>query len=215
MPHAAYLALLPRLKPVTLVFGDILYESGGRMADVYFPERSVVSLLTVVDDHAALEVGFVGRDGMVGTPLALGVDISPVRALVQGEGSALRMSAAAFRTALKASPSLQKAAHNYVHLLMTQIMLTAGCNQFHPLDVRLARWLLMTRDRLVSPEFRLTQAFLADMLGVRRVGVTEAATALQERGLIRYTRGNISILDDAGLQAAACSCYRPLNGSRR
>jgi CRP-like cAMP-binding protein len=208
LPRKAYLSLLPGLAPVSLVFGDVLYEPGTTIPDVYFPGRSVVSLLTLVDKHAALEVGLVGHEGMVGIPLALGIEISPVRALVQGAGSAMQMSARRFRKAFDASPPLRLGLHRYAHELMAQITQTAACNRFHMVDARLARWLLMTRDRLHSGEFRLTHEFLAHMLGVRRVGVTEAASGLQQRALIEYSRGNIRILDDPGLEAAACSCYR-------
>jgi CRP-like cAMP-binding protein len=207
LPHKTYLALLPGLVPVALVFGDVLYQPGGVITEVYFPGRSVVSLLTVVDERAALEVGLVGREGMVGIPLALGIAVSPVRAVVQGAGSALQMSAARFRKAFDASPPLRAALHRYTHALMAQITQTAACNRFHLVDARLARWLLMTRDRLCSGRFHLTHEFLGHMLGVRRVGVTEAASDLQQRGLIHYSRGNIDILDDTGLEAAACSCY--------
>ena len=212
LPRKAYVAMLPDLAPVTLAFGDVLYEPGARIPEVYFPGRSVVSLLTVVDDREALEVGLVGREGMVGIPLALGIHTSPVRALVQGAGSALQMSARRFRKAFGASPLLQHRLHRYAHELMAQITQTAACNRFHTVDARLARWLLMTRDRIRSGESRLTQEFLAHMLGVRRVGVTEAACKLQQRGLIDYSRGNIRILDHAGLERAACSRYKRVRG---
>jgi CRP-like cAMP-binding protein len=208
LPRKAYRALLATLTPVSLAFGDVLYEPGDRIRDVYFPGRSVVSLLTVVDDRSALEVGLVGREGMVGIPLALGIDVSPVRALVQGGGAALQMSAPRFRKAFDASPPLRQSLHRYTNGLMAQITQTAACNRFHVVEARLARWLLMTRDRVGSPTFRLTQEFLSHMLGVRRVGVTHAASALQRRRLIEYTRGHIRILDGAGLEAAACSCYQ-------
>ena len=208
LPRKSYLRLLPGLAPVDLVFGKVLYEPGVPIRDVYFPSQSLVSLLTLVEGHLALEVGLVGREGMVGFPLALGVDVSPVRALVQGAGPALRMSAARFRTELRASPPLQHELHRYVHTMMAQISQTAACNRFHMVEARLARWLLMTRDRVCSGEFRMTHEFLSHMLGVRRVGVTEAATALQRRNLIEYRRGNIRILDDRGLEAACCSCYK-------
>ena len=207
LPRNAYLSLLPGLAPVSLVFGDVLYQPGATIPDVYFPGRSVVSLLTVVDGHEALEVGLVGREGMVGIPLALGMRVSPVRALVQGAGPALRMDARHFSAALRASPALQRALQHYTGALIRQISQTAGCNRFHVVEQRLARWLLMTRDRVRSTEFRLTHEFLSQMLGVRRVGVTEAASALQDRKLIEYRRGNIRIRDNAGLQAAACACY--------
>ena len=215
LPRKAWLALLPGLAPVTLAFGDVLYEPGATIPDVYFPGRSVVSLLTVVDGHEALEVGLVGHDGMVGIPLALGIDVSPVRALVQGAGSALQMSAGHFRKVFNASPPLQRALLRYAHELMAQVTQTAACNRFHRVEARLARWLLMTRDRVRSGQFHLTHEFLAHMLGVRRVGVTEAASGLQKRKLIDYSRGNIRILDDAGLEAAACSCYKRATAPRR
>jgi CRP-like cAMP-binding protein len=210
LPRKSYRDLLPGLAAVTLVFGDVLYESGDRIREVYFPGRSVVSLLTVVDGRDALEVGLVGPEGMVGIPLALGMDTSPVRALVQGAGGAMRMSAAGFRKAFEASPPLRRGLHRYAHGLMAQITQTAACNRFHVVEARLARWLLMTRDRVGSGQFRLTQEFLSHMLGVRRVGVTQAASALQRQGLIEYRRGNIRILDHAGLEAAACTCYERL-----
>jgi CRP-like cAMP-binding protein len=208
LPRKAYLRLLSGLKPVELVFGAVLYEAGEPIRDVYFPSQSLVSLLTLVEGHLALEVGLVGREGMVGIPLALGVNVSPVRALVQGAGPALKMNAARFRTELSSSPPLQRELHRYVHAIMAQISQTAGCNRFHVVEARLARWLLMTRDRMRSGRFRMTQEFLSHMLGVRRVGVTEAASALQRDKLIQYSRGNIRILDDRGLESACCSCYQ-------
>ena len=207
LPRKSYLRLLPSLVPVELVFGEILYEPGAPIREVYFPTQSLVSMLTLVEGHLALEVGLVGREGMVGVPLALGVEVSSVRALVQGGGPALKMNAARFRAELRASPPLQRELHRYVHAMMAQISQTAACNRFHVVEARLARWLLMTRDRVRSGDFRMTQEFLSHMLGVRRVGVTEAASALQRRDLIEYSRGNIRILDDRGLEAASCSCY--------
>ena len=203
-----YLRLLAGLEPVTLAFGEVLYEPGQRIRHIYFPNDSLVSLLTLVDGHLALEVGLVGREGMVGVPVALGVNVSPVRALVQGAGTAMRMESGRFRREFRHSLPLQRELHRYTHALMAQITQTAACNRFHVVEARLARWLLMTRDRVRSDQFRLTQEFLAHMLGVRRVGVTEAAGALQQRKLIRYRRGNISILDQEGLEAASCRCYQ-------
>jgi len=207
LPRRSYLRLLTGLVPVELEFGAILYEPGQPIEQVYFPTQSLVSLLTLVEGHLALEVGLVGREGMVGFPLALGVDVSPVRALVQGGGHALRMGAARFRVELRRSPPLQRELYRYVHTMMAQISQTAGCNRFHVVEPRLARWLLMTRDRVRSGEFRMTHEFLSHMLGVRRVGVTEAASALQRRKLIEYSRGHIKILDHRGLEKAACPCY--------
>jgi CRP-like cAMP-binding protein len=159
----------------------------------------------------ALEVGMVGREGMVGIPLALGTDVSPVRALVQGAGTAMRMKSARFSKEIRKSPQLQHEVYCYANALMAQVSQTAACNRFHVVVARLARWLLMTRDRMRSKEFRLTQEFLSHMLGVRRVGVTKAASALQDRKLIHYSRGKIRILDDKGLEAAACECYALVN----
>jgi CRP-like cAMP-binding protein len=207
-----YQSLLSGLEPVALNFGDVLYEPGQKIRHVYFPGDSLVSLLTLVDGHMALEVGMVGREGMVGIPLALGTDVSQVRALVQGAGTAMRMKSARFFKEIRKSPQLQQGVHRYANTLMAQVSQTAACNRFHVVVARLARWLLMTRDRVRSDEFRLTQEFLSHMLGVRRVGVTQAACTLQERKLIEYSRGKIRILDDKGLEAAACECYERVNG---
>ncbi|MEO8716618.1 MAG: Crp/Fnr family transcriptional regulator [Burkholderiales bacterium] len=207
LPRKDYQQMLPDLVPVELVFADVLYEPGARMRDVYFPGDCLVSLLTVVENHLALEVGMVGREGMVGVALTLGAEESPVRALVQGAGPALQMKTSRFLAVLRDCKALQRALNGYLYGLMAQISRTAGCNRFHIVEARLAKWLLMTRDRLASAEFPMTQEFLSSMLGVRRVGVTESATALQRQGLIEYSRGKIRILDGAGLEDAACSCY--------
>jgi CRP-like cAMP-binding protein len=208
LPAKSYRRLLSGLEPVALEFGDVLYEAGKRMRHVYFPGDSLVSLLTLVNGHLALEVGMVGREGMVGLPLALGRAISPVRALVQGAGEAMRMTSTRFSREVRKSAPLQQGVYRYADALLAQVSQTAACNRFHQVEQRLARWLLMTRDRVRSDEFRLTQEFLAHMLGVRRVGVTRAARALQHRKLIEYSRGSIRILDGRGLEAAACECYR-------
>ena len=207
LPRAEYRRVLALLEPVTLTFGEILHEQGEAVTHVYFPSDSLVSLLTLVDRHLALEVGLVGREGMVGVAYAMGVGATPFRALVQGTGTAMRMSAPAFRKELDSSVALQRGVHLYAHALMAQVATTAACNRFHVVQERLARWLLMTRDRMRSDHFRLTHEFLANMLGVRRVGVTKAAHALRQRKLIAYSRGNIDIVDGHGLEAAACSCY--------
>jgi CRP-like cAMP-binding protein len=200
--------MLAGMEPVPLVYGQVLYEPAGRIANVYFPIDSLVSLLTAVDAHQALEVGMVGNEGMVGMPMVLGIGVSAVRALVQGSGTAMRMTAARFRTEFKTNLPLQRALFRYTHLLMAQVSQTAACNRFHLAEARLARWLLMTGDRLHTDRFLLTQEFLAHMLGVRRVGVTKAANDLERKKLIDYSRGHIRILDRDGLEAAACSCYR-------
>jgi CRP-like cAMP-binding protein len=201
---------LDQLEPVVLRFGQILYEAGGRIRHVYFPIDSLVSLLTAVDKRRTLEVGMVGNEGMTGMPFILGMGVSGVRALVQGAGRALRMPAAPFRIEFDRNEPLRQALFRYTYALMAQISQTAACNRFHEAEARLARWLLMTRERVGSDEFRLTHEFLAHMLGLRREGVTEAATALKRRGLIDYRRGKIQILDVKGLKASACSCYQTI-----
>ena len=207
LPRKLYQRLLPGLAPVTLKFGQVLYDPGEAIQEVYFPGNCVVSLLTLVKDQLALEVGLVGREGMVGVPVALGIDLSPVRALVQGAGSALQMSAARLRRELDRNPPLRRVLYRYTNALMSQITQTAACNRFHTVTARLARWLLMTRDRVQSANIHLTHEFLSHMLGVRRVGVTEAASVLQRKKLIEYSRGRIRILDHGGLEAASCPCY--------
>ena len=208
LPRKASDELLTQLIPVHLAFGDVLYEPGQPMRDVYFPLEGLVSLMTLVGSRLRLEVGMVGREGMVGIPLALGVARSPMRALVKGEGAGLRMSRARLDAAMLVSPPLRKALLAYASSLMDQIARTAACNRFHVVEARLARWLLMTRDRTGKSDFAMTQEFLSSMLGVRRVGVSEAASAFQRRKLIEYCRGRIRIVDHAGLEAVCCTCYR-------
>jgi len=207
LPHKDYQKLLPALEPVTLTFGETIYDPGAQIRHVYFPSDSLISLLTLVEGHLALEVGLIGREGMLGVSLALGISVSPVRALVQGTGTAQRMKTGRFLQEFKRCPAMQREILRYTHTLMAQVTQTAACNRFHVVEARLARWLLMTRDRVQSDTFRLTQEFLAHMLGVRRVGVTKAASALQRQGLISYSRGNITILDGKRLEANACPCY--------
>lgn len=208
LPLKDYQRLLTGLKPVELIYGQVLYEPGGLIQHVYFPNNCLVSLLTAVDKQRILEVGMVGYEGMVGMPLALGYNHSAVRALVQGTGMAMRMTAKRFLVELKRSESLRRSLSRYTHFLMAQVSQTAACNRFHNADARLARWLLMTADCLDTDEYHLTQEFLADMLGIRRVGVTKAASVLQQQRLIEYSRGHLKILNRQGLEAAACTCYR-------
>ena len=210
LPRAESQRLLQSMESVALAFGDVLYEPGDAIRHVFFPNDSLISLLTVVDHHHTLEVGMVGREGMVGLSYALGRRHSSTRALVQGAGSAMKMSASAFRTQFRHSQTLQRQVHLHTHTLLVQIAQTAACNRFHVIEARLACWLLMTRDRIGKNEFRLTHEFLADLLGVRRVGVTNAANALRQRRLIDYHRGEISIVDAVGLGAVSCSCYQPM-----
>jgi CRP-like cAMP-binding protein len=211
LPAKSYQRLRAQLEPITLTFGQILYEPGGPIRQVYFPVDCLISLLTAVDKRRTLEVGMVGNEGMAGMPVVLGVDVSGVRALVQGGGDALRVSSARFRVAFDRDRPLQQALFRYTHALMAQISQTAACNRFHAAEARLARWLLMTRERVGSDEFPLTHEFLAHMLGLRREGVTEAASALKRRKLIGYSRGKIQILDVKRLMTSSCSCYRVVN----
>jgi CRP-like cAMP-binding protein len=208
IPTKDYRRLRAQLEPVTLTFGQILYEPGKAIRWVYFPIDCLISLLTAVDKRRTLEVGMVGNEGMAGMPFILGIGVSGVRALVQGGGKALRMSSAHFRLEFDRNLPLQQALFRYTYALMAQISQTAACNRFHEAEARLARWLLMTRDRVRSDNFPLTHEFLAHMLGMRREGVTEAAVALKQRKLIRYSRGKMQILNVGGLKAASCSCYQ-------
>lgn len=207
LPRKDYQAISENLELVALVFGKRLYEPGERIRHIYFPIDSVVSLITVIGPGRASEAGLVGNEGVIGIPVALGLGVSPLLAVVQGTGTALRMEASSFRK-VSAKPGLQLEMFRFTHLLMSQVAQTAACNRFHVVTERLARWLLMTRDRIKENEFRLTHEFLGHMLGVRRVAVTQAASALQSKKLISYKRGQIVILDRKGLEHSACSCYR-------
>lgn len=200
--------MLAACEHVELPYNAVLTEPGGSITDVYFPTGSFVSMLTTMDGDESLEVSLAGNEGLYGAPVALGVRVSPVRALVQGGGPAWRMSTSAFRQELAEVPAFRTCVERYLYVLMSQLVRNAGCNRFHVVERRLARWLLMTSDRAHSPTFNITHEFLAYMLGVRRVGVTEAAGALQARRLISYKRGAVTIRNRKGLEAAACGCYR-------
>ncbi|MDH4652072.1 Crp/Fnr family transcriptional regulator [Pseudomonas sp. JS3066] len=199
--------ILNHCESVELVFGSLLCETGRIYRHAYFPITGFISLVTHLDSHRPLEMGLIGSEGMLGVTLVLGVRKAPIRAVVQGAGNALRISSAHLLHELHECPDLQRSLNRYLYISMAQLSQSAACIHFHEIQPRLARWLLMTHDRAQADHFHLTHEFLADMLGVRRSGITVAAGALQEQHLIRYTRGEITILDRAGLEAAACECY--------
>jgi CRP-like cAMP-binding protein len=210
------IALLPRkdrkrllsvCEPVQLVLAKVLCEHGGPTEHVYFPKEGFISLVAHVDQHPGLEVGMIGREGMLGAQVVLGVRVAPLHGVVQGTGAAWRIETAAFERELLASEALQRGLHLYIQVLMTQLAASAACLRFHMIGPRMARWLLMTQDRAHSDAFPVTHEFLSYMLGVRRVGITIAAGVLQRAGLIECHRGELKVLDRKGLEAAACSCY--------
>jgi len=199
--------LLAICESVDLVLGDVVCEPATPTRHVYFPIDSFISLVATVAGSPGVEVGIVGREGMLGSQLALGVGTTPLLAVVQGSGGALRVGTTAFRRELARSVTLQRTLDQYIAVLMVQLTTSAVCLRFHQIGARLARWLLMSHDRASGDTFRITHEFLAYMLGVRRVGITSAATNLQRAGLIEYRRGVLTVLDRAGLRAAACPCY--------
>jgi hypothetical protein len=207
LPRKARSRLLGICEPVELVMAQVLSEVGIPTRHVYFPTQGFISLVTPINGTPILEVGMGGREGMLGTQLALGVRAAPLHALVQGPGAAWRIGAGAFRRELAQSAALRQGLNRYVYVLMMQLASAASCLRFHKIEPRLARWLLMTQDRAHSDCFHVTHEFLAYMLGVRRVGVTTAASVLQRGGLIKYHRGQIQVLSRRKLEAAACSCY--------
>jgi CRP-like cAMP-binding protein len=207
LPPKDYRRLRPHLRRVPLNYRQSLYRANKPLGYVYFIETGVGSLVNTMANGDAAEVGTIGNEGVVGLPLLLGDDRAPTSVYVQVPGTGLRMTAAAFRKELARSASMRAVMLRYVHALFNQVAQSAACNQFHSIEQRCARWLLMTHDRMHSDEFLLTQEFLAMMLGVQRTGVSVAASALQRAGLIRYSRGIVTMLDRRGLQRRACECY--------
>jgi CRP-like cAMP-binding protein len=205
--------LLPNLEAVKLPLGESLYKSGDVIEHVYFPETGLVSLVTHMQDGTAIEVGLIGKDGMVGIPVLLGDDIAFEEAIVQVAGSALRLRADKFKEELRIehNPLLTRLLL-YTRTLMKQVAQTAACNRIHTVEERLSRWLLMCHDLMESDELPLTQEFISNMLGTRRASVGTAAAGLQAEGLIRYSRGNINILERDGLEDFSCECYRTVRG---
>lgn len=199
--------LLAACESVQLVSGEVLYVAGAPLRHAYFPVDGFISLLTRMEDHPSLEVGMVGREGLFGASVAMGVGVAPFQAVVQGPGSAWRITVAALRTELEQSDALRSNLLRYLFVVMEQMATSAACLRFHLIGPRLARWLLMSEDRAHASHFHVTHEFLASMLGVRRVGVTVAAGDLQRQGLISYHRGQVQVLSRSGLEAAACSCY--------
>jgi CRP-like cAMP-binding protein len=208
LPEAEYELLLPHLERVQLPLGKTLSESGGQMNTVYFPTTAIVSLLHVLGNGSSAEIAVVGREGVVGIALFMGGATMPSRAVVQSEGHAYCMKGDLLNHEFNHNPALQHLLMRYIMALLAQMAQTAACNRHHSVDQQLCRWLLLSLDRLSGNELNMTQELIADMLGVRREGVTEAAGKLQDAGLIRYSRGRLTVLDRTGLEARVCECYQ-------
>ena len=215
LPAREYKSLLSKFELYPLVYAESIFEPGDKIRHVYFPESGIISLLSVVEKRSSLEVGIVGNEGMVGLPLFLGTATSRQRAVVQGAGSSQRMSSKAFLSECESHSSLPATLRRYTHSLISQISQAAACFRFHPVEKRLARLLLMTADRMQSLEFPITQEFLSHMLGVRREAVNRSAGGLQTRGLIKHSRGYISIIGRKNLMKASCSCYAIIRSEER
>jgi CRP-like cAMP-binding protein len=207
LPADEAVVVEPCLEDVRLVAGDVLCEAGAPIAYAVFPVTGIISLFGRNPEGSVLELGVVGRDGMFGTPLILGLPVSPLLATVQGEGRALRIEAVRFRRIVAICPTMRFRAHRYAHRLTDEIALTAVCSCFHSVESRSARWMLSISDRMDSDVFALTQALLAVTLGVLRPAISRAASALASQGLVTYSRGRVRIVDRVGLEAVACSCY--------
>jgi CRP-like cAMP-binding protein len=207
LPGNVYKRLLPNLEVVPLPFMEVLYESGDAIEHVYFPNDGLISLLVVMADETLREIGLIGREGVLGIAVALGKRTSPNRALIQMPGSAMRLKARALRDELKRGGAMQNVLNAYAHALFTQVSQSAACVSTHALDKRLSRWLVMTHDHAPGDEFEMKHEFMAMMLGVTRAVVTRAAGRLQDEKMIRYTRGQITVLDRSRLEATACECY--------
>jgi CRP-like cAMP-binding protein len=207
LPPATLLAWRALLQPLSLTLDQVLSESGQAMTHAYFPVTAIVSLMYVTEDGASTEVAVVGNEGLVGTPLFLGGGSTPSRVVVRNAGQALRLPAAAIRAAFESDPAVTAVLLRYTQALITQMAQTAVCNRHHTIDQRLCRWLLLSLDRLQGNELTVTQGLIADALGVRREGITEATMTLQRAGLIRTSRGHVEVLDRHGLEQRSCECY--------
>jgi CRP-like cAMP-binding protein len=207
LPEQAFGLLLPSLEPVAMPLGLSVYESGGAQGYVYFPTTAIVSLLYVLADGASAEIAVTGNEGLVGIALFMGGETTPSRAVVQSAGHGYRLKAAMVKKQFEAGGALQHLLLRFTQALITQMTQTAVCNRHHAVHQQLCRWLLLSLDRLASNELVMTQELIANMLGVRREGVTEAAGRLQEEGLIQYSRGRITVLDRPQLEKRVCECY--------
>lgn len=213
LPDKDFQNLLSNSERTELTYGSYIYKTGAIIRHIYFPESGIVSLLSSVEGDLTLEVGIVGNEGMIGVPAFLGAKTSNNIALVQGTGWALRMTTADFLKECETSNKLQQVVKRFVQSLMAQTAQSAACNRFHPIESRMARWLLMTNDRMKTGIFQITQEFLSNMVGVRREAVNKTAKGFQGRGLISYNRGKLLILDVKGLKAIACDCYKIISKS--
>ncbi|WP_186153309.1 Crp/Fnr family transcriptional regulator [Burkholderia gladioli] len=207
LPESERTELIPHLTLVDMPSGKALYESGGRLHHVYFPTTAIVSLLYVMEDGSSAEIAMVGHEGMIGVSLFMGGETTPSRALVQSAGQAYRLEASILKAEFRRGNPMQRLLLRYTQALITQMALTAVCNRHHSIDQQLCRWLLLSLDRLPSNRLKMTQELIANMLGVRRSGVTEAALKLQDAGLIRYNYGHIEVLDRPGLEKRVRECY--------
>lgn len=207
LPALDYERLKPQLEPVPLPLGEVLYESGAELRHLYFPTSSIVSLLYILADGASTEIAVVGNEGVVGISLFMGGETTPSRAVVQSAGHAFRLPVKLLKEEFARTGIMQYLLLRYTQALITQMAQTAVCNRHHSVDQQLCRWLLLSLDRLGADELVMTQELIANMLGVRREGVTEAAGALQDAGLISYRRGHITVLDRPRLEARSCECY--------
>ena len=210
LPRVDLDRVLKNCEQLDVAFGDVLCEADQPFMHAYFPLTGFISRVTVLEGHPPLDMGLIGNEGMLGASLSLGVNDARMRAVVKCSGSVLRMTAAKLQRELSRSSSLQRLLSRYIYVSLAQLSQSAACTHYHEIEPRLACWLLMSHDRAHADHFHLTHAYLADMLGVRRSGVTVAAGALQQRRLIRYSRGEINILDRKGLEAASCKCYAAL-----
>ncbi len=207
LPEAEWARWLPQLETIKLALGDVLYESGSQQTHIYFPTTAIVSLLYVMESGASAEIAVVGNEGAVGISLFMGGESTPSRAVVQSAGLGFRLKADAIKGEFNRSGPVMHVLLRYTQALITQMAQTAVCNRHHSLDQQLCRWLLLSMDRLHGNELVMTQELIANMLGVRREGVTEGALKLQKAGLIRYARGHITVLDRKGLEERTCECY--------